>query len=141
MSALTDQLPGWFKRKGPPTGEESETTMDSAENDPATASVTTGGGSSQEPVVVWEAANLMEAEVIKSRLESEGIPTLLRGEALGTIYGLTAGGLARTSVLVPAVLADQALEILAPDELSEEMDDGEPDAMEDSETGESAERD
>jgi len=141
MSALIDQLPGTFKRKVQPTGEENKTTMDSAENDALSASATTGGGSSQEPVVVWEAANLMEAEVIKSRLESEGIPALLRGEALGAIYGLTAGGLARTSVLVPAALADQALAILAPDELSEELEDGEPDPMEDLATGESAERD
>lgn len=121
MSALTDQLPGWFKRKGVQTGEEDDMPMDDNDDQSATtASVTTGGGASQEPVVVWEAANLMEAEVIRSRLESEGIPAFVRGEALGVIYGLTAGGLARTSVLVPGLLADQALAILAPAEEDEE---------------------
>lgn len=73
---------------------------------------TTGGGLDHEPVVVWEAANLMEAQVVKGRLESEGIPALIRGEALATIYGLTAGNLAVAKVLVPAPLADKALALL-----------------------------
>lgn len=73
---------------------------------------TTGGGLDNEPVVVWEAANLMEAQVVKGRLESEGIPALIRGEALATIYGLTAGNLAVAKVLVPAPLADKALALL-----------------------------
>ena len=66
-----------------------------------------------EPVIVWEAANLMEAEIVKVRLEAEGIPALIRGEALGTIFGLTAGELAKADVLVPAALAERATEILA----------------------------
>ena len=73
---------------------------------------TTGGGLDNEPVVVWGAANLMEAQVVKGRLESEGIPALIRGEALATIYGLTAGNLAVAKVLVPAPLADKALALL-----------------------------
>ena len=78
--------------------------------------MTTGGGSDQEPVVVWEAANLMEAQVVKGRLESEEIPAFIRGEALGAIYGLTAVGLARADVLVPAPLATKALEIFFPED-------------------------
>jgi hypothetical protein len=66
----------------------------------------------QEPVVVWEAANLMEAQVVKGRLESAGIPAIVRGEALGAIYGLTTGSLAAADVLVPAALASKALELL-----------------------------
>lgn len=73
---------------------------------------TTGGGLDNEPVTVWEAANLMEAQVVKGRLESEGIPALIRGEALASIYGLTAGNLAVTKVLVPAPLADKAMTLL-----------------------------
>ncbi len=73
---------------------------------------TTGGKLDQEPVVVWEAANVMEAEIVKSRLEAEGIPAIIRSEALGQIYGLTMGGLAAADVLVPAPLADRAIEIL-----------------------------
>lgn len=74
---------------------------------------TTGGRLDQEPVVVWEAANHLEAEIVKGRLEAEGIPAFIRSEALGQIYGLTTGGLAAADVLVPAVLAEKAVEILS----------------------------
>lgn len=82
-----------------------------------------------EPVVVWEATNLLEAQIVKGRLESEGIPALIRGEAVGSIYGFTAGNLARADVLVPAPLAERAGEILsapveADGELIEEDDEG-----------------
>jgi len=107
MTAWTEALPGWFRRKAD-TGQT------------ASASVTTGGGSENEPVVVWQAANTMEAHVVKGRLESEGIPAYVRSEALSAIYGLTAGHLARADVLVPGLLADQALEILFPDDDEEE---------------------
>jgi len=106
MTTLADLLPDWFKRKfGGDTGADSSSTL---------ASVTTGGGSAQEPVVVWEAANLLEAQVVKGRLESEGIPAMIRNEVLSVLYGLTAGSLANADVLVPAPLADKALEILFP---------------------------
>ncbi|MCL4859764.1 MAG: DUF2007 domain-containing protein [Caldilineaceae bacterium] len=78
----------------------------------AETGVTTGGGRDQEPVVVWEAANMMEAAVVKGRLEHAGIPAIVRGEALGAIYGLTTGALAAVDVLAPSALADKALEIL-----------------------------
>ncbi len=110
MSALTDQLPGWFRRRNTPATDGSE------QSDPATASTTTGGGSEGEPVVVWEAANVMEAHVVKGRLESEGIPAFIRGEALAAIYGLTAGNLAAAKVLVPAPLAEKALDVLFADD-------------------------
>ena len=129
MTALSNSLPGWSKRRGPAedkdAGKEDETPEVRAEDEgtppaagasdasaSATVSATTGGGWSQEPVVVWEAANLMEAQVVKGRLESEGIPAFVRTEALGVIYGLTAGGLARADVLVPGPLAEQAFELL-----------------------------
>ena len=117
MSAWTDQLPGWFRRRNTQATEGAE------QSDPATASTTTGGGSEGEPVVVWEAANVMEAHVVKGRLESEGIPAIIRGEALATIYGLTAGNLAAAKVLVPAPLAEKALEVLSVNDTS--LDDAE----------------
>ncbi len=103
MAAYSDKLPGWFKRDVDANNN----------NEPSTRSTsTTGGDVEQEPVVVWQAANLMEAEIVKGRLESEGIPAIVRGEALGAIYGLTTGSLAATNVLVPAALAEKASEIL-----------------------------
>ncbi len=59
----------------------------------------------------------MEAHVVKARLESEGIPALIRGEALAAIYGLTAGNLAAAKVLTPAPLADKAIAILSGEEV------------------------
>lgn len=129
MSTLTDHLPGWFRRKG--NGEEvpQESTSPAATQG-ATAGATTGGGSDQEPVVVWEAANLMEAQVVKGRLESEGIPAFIRGEVLGTLYGLTAGGLARADVLVPGPLAQKAVDLLFTEE-GPEAEDGADDEIDD----------
>lgn len=89
-----------------------------------------------EPVVVWEAANLLEAEIVKGRLESEGIPALIRGEAVGSIYGFTAGQLARADVMVPAPLAERAGEILAQEF---EIEDDELVGTVDSDSPESAE--
>ncbi len=63
-------------------------------------------------VPVWDAANLLEAQIVKGRLESEGIPALIKGEALGEIYGLTTGPLAETTVLAPEPFAEKAIEIL-----------------------------
>ena len=87
-----------------------ETTQDGAAT--TAGRTVTGGDLDQEPVVVWEAANPLEAQVVKGRLESEGIPAMIQGEALGNVYGLTVGNLAQTDVLVPAALADKATEIL-----------------------------
>ena len=54
----------------------------------------------------------MECQIIKSRLESEGIPAILKYESAGLVYGLTADGLGETTVLVPEDLAQEAKEIL-----------------------------
>jgi hypothetical protein len=105
-------MPGWFKRRRADQADSGGTAETPGETSSAGASVTTGGGSSQEPVVVWEAANMMEAQVVKARLESEGIPAFIRSEAAGVIYGLTAGSLARADVLVPGPLADKAVDLL-----------------------------
>ena len=72
-------------------------------------------GEEQEPVVVWDAANPMEAQIVKGRLVSEGIPAFIQGEALGEVFGFTTGPLGETTVLVPASVADQAKEILSTD--------------------------
>lgn len=109
MSALVDGLSGWLGRRA---DEGVETNRD--DTDTQTTS-RTGGSGNQEPVVVWAAANLMEAQIVKGRLVSQGIPAIVRGESLGPIYGLTAGKLASTDVLVPALLAEKAQQILGTD--------------------------
>lgn len=105
MSILSTGFSGWFRPKQDQvTTEQTKTTA------------STGGSIDQEPVVVWVAANQMEAQIIKGRLESEGIPAIIRGEALGAIYGLTTGSLAESAVLVPAALAEKAETLLQSDE-------------------------
>ena len=58
----------------------------------------------------------LAAQVLKTRLESEGIPVFLQYESLGIIYGLTADGLGEVKILVPKELAEEATSILYPQE-------------------------
>jgi hypothetical protein len=57
----------------------------------------------------------MKAQVMKSHLESEGIPVLLKYESAGLVYGITVDGLGQTKVMVPENLAQEAREILGVD--------------------------
>lgn len=59
-------------------------------------------------VLVRVAQGQMEAQIIKSRLESEGIPVVLDYEPIGAIFGLTVNGLGEVRVLVPAEEAEAA---------------------------------
>lgn len=56
---------------------------------------------------------LMEAEIIKSKLESREIPVHLEFEAIGRIMGLTMDGLGKVKVMVPSGFLKKAEEILA----------------------------
>ena len=51
--------------------------------------------SAREQLVTVRTARYMEAQIIKGRLESEGIPVLLSYESAGLVYGLTIDGLVR----------------------------------------------
>jgi len=66
----------------------------------------------KEPLVTVRTAKYMEAQIIKGRLESEGIPVLLSYESRGLIYGLTIDGLGDVKIMVPQHLAEEAKEIL-----------------------------
>ncbi|MFC1927526.1 putative signal transducing protein [Chloroflexota bacterium] len=68
--------------------------------------------SESKSLVTVRTANYMEAQIIKGRLESEGIPVLLRYESAGLIYGITVDGLGQVKVMVPKHLAEEASEIL-----------------------------
>lgn len=56
------------------------------------------------------------AQVIKSHLESEGIPVLLQYESAGKVFGLTVNGLGAVKVLVPKELAERAKQVIQPSE-------------------------
>ena len=62
---------------------------------------------------VYIANGQPEAEIVKGRLENEGIPAVLRYESAGIVYGLTVNGLGQVEVQVPSSLAQHAREILA----------------------------
>lgn len=56
----------------------------------------------------------LTAQVIKSHLESEGIPVLLKYESLGMVHGLISDGLGEVKILVPQELAEKAKQIIEP---------------------------
>jgi len=63
--------------------------------------------------VVYVAKGHLQAQVIKTKLESEGIPVLLQYESLGLIYGITVNGLGEVRVMVPEAMAQEARQIIA----------------------------
>lgn len=70
---------------------------------------------------VYTASGQLQAHVIKGRLESEGIPVLLRYDSGSTVFALTVDGLGEVEILVPREEAARAREILSqPEELTEE---------------------
>jgi hypothetical protein len=54
------------------------------------------------------AQGLLNAQVIKAKLEEAGIPVLLDYESVGPIIGITVDGLGEVRVLVPDRCADEA---------------------------------
>lgn len=65
---------------------------------------------------------LMEAEIIKSRLESFEIPCMLKFESAGRLMGITMDGLGEVKVMVSPGDYDKAREIMSYGEPTE----GEP---------------
>lgn len=63
-------------------------------------------------VVVYKATGELEAQVVKGKLESEGIPAIFQNEALGTL-GFTLDGLGEFKILVPADQEQAARTVLA----------------------------
>ena len=60
----------------------------------------------EELVLIRIVQGQREAQIIKGRLESEGIPVVLKYEAVGAIFGLTINGLGEVRVMVPAQVAE-----------------------------------
>ena len=75
-------------------------------------------------VTIYHAMGQPEAEIIRGRLEVEGILAIFKYESLGSVYGLTVNGLGQVKVQVPAKYADRALELISVDTGETEMDGG-----------------
>jgi hypothetical protein len=88
------------------------------------------GGKSK--LVSVYSGNYLQAQIVKGRLESEGVPSLLRYEGAGLVYGVTVDGLGEARVMVPEALAEEAKAIVADQEY------GEPEDMTEDEPGEQA---
>ncbi len=70
------------------------------------------GNSKSDFVVIDAVQGELTAHVIKSHLESEGIPVLLQYESAGAIFGLTLDGLGEVKILVPQDLVEEAKHII-----------------------------
>lgn len=53
-----------------------------------------------------------EAQIIRARLEDEGIPAALSYESASVVYGLTIDGLGEVRVLVPESYLERAQSVL-----------------------------
>jgi hypothetical protein len=73
-------------------------------------------------VVVYVATGMINANIIVGRLESEEIPTKLRYDVVGAIYGLTLNGLGEVKVLVPSRYVMKAEEVLSRSYKEEDLD-------------------
>jgi len=70
------------------------------------------GGDKNRLVVVYRAANELEAALVVALLDSEGIPAITSGESVGSVYGMQFGPLAEVRVLVKQALAPRAAQII-----------------------------
>ncbi len=78
--------------------------------------------------IVYRAQGMLQAEAVKGRLETSGIPALLDYESLGPTLGITIDGLGEVRVMVPIDRAADARELLrSPIEGEDDEVDLEPD--------------
>jgi hypothetical protein len=66
-------------------------------------------------ITVYVAQGQFEAEIVRGRLEMEGIPSILSYESAGVVYGIVADGLGQVEVRVPASQAKMAKLVLSTD--------------------------
>jgi hypothetical protein len=83
-------------------------------------------------VIIYTAAGLLQAEIIRSLLEATELPVRLQQESAGAVYALTVGPLGEVEVLVPAEHETEALalveayergDLVAPEESEEKSED------------------
>ena len=71
-------------------------------------------------VVICTVQGELQASVIKSHLESEGIPVLLKYESASRVFGLTVDGLGEVRILVPQELVEEAKRIIEPRDIGQD---------------------
>jgi hypothetical protein len=73
-------------------------------------------------VEVYVTSGLLQAEIIKGKLEVNDIPVLLEYESLGPVMGLTVDGLGQVRVMVPEDKAEMARAVLEAIEENDDID-------------------
>jgi hypothetical protein len=63
--------------------------------------------------VVCSASGMINANILVGKLETEGIPTKLQYEAVGTIYAITIDGLGEVKIMVPSEYLEKARTIIS----------------------------
>ncbi len=69
----------------------------------------------EELVVVYRSMGQLRAHIVKGKLESMGIPAMLKYESGGPVMGIVVDGMGEVQVHVPKSRAKEALEILKTD--------------------------
>jgi len=64
------------------------------------------------PVTVYVAQGLMEANIVKGMLESEGIPVALQYDSSSIVFGISIDSLGAVNILVPPEMAEKALSVI-----------------------------
>ena len=67
-------------------------------------------------VEVYRARGEAEAQIVKSKLESYGIPSILQSNAAPSVYAFTVDGMGEYKIMVWEELADEARELVAGEE-------------------------
>ena len=71
------------------------------------------GDPNVELIEVYKAQGEMDAQVIRSVLESDGIDSMLSGESVRLTHGLTVDGLAEVRILVREEDEERAREVIS----------------------------
>lgn len=69
-------------------------------------------GGPVDPVLVYTAANAIEADLVIALLTSENIPAFATGATLSQTYGMVVGPLAEVKIWVAAALAERARHVI-----------------------------
>lgn len=62
--------------------------------------------------VITRVQGLETAEIVKGKLESEGIPVYMEYDSAGKIYGIICDGLGEVKLLVPKEYAEEAKHLI-----------------------------
>jgi hypothetical protein len=67
-------------------------------------------------VCIATCSGQMQAQVLKTKLETVGIPVLLEYESAGLVFGVILDGLGEVRVMVPVDLEQDAMVVIQPED-------------------------